>query len=572
MKNPPLQLLLIDADAIFRLGLSVALTSWEGMEVTAQADTPETALARLAEETPDIAILEPDFKSLASDGWQLCQQIRQQYPAVKICLLTAWQELPQLLAARASGVEGYCPKGTPIEEIVAILRQLAAAETNWQALAKIESGGELPRLLPARPQQWLVRWRQSGLAEIEAELNKVEQQLTQTQLTLFNSLFWRGRRRELRAARWLVHQLLPVEVVTIPAFPSSEGKPPAPPNSIALSLVPASEFPPLSFAQSSNAALVFNNTLVKMQAGVVNLTKIPLEIDVLQPDKKRELLYIVLQQGKRNLEKLRFLKLESEKLLARKSLILQEIWQDSLHDFFDKYYNLPGVRDRYNLDTLILQELEIIPAEILAKIPLAAELFNYLLLEGELAVDGVAYRPEAPEARNRAELLLQNVIIQIANGVMAFILNNFSEVEAIKQALYQPSLLSSREIARFRNNLSWRYRVEKYWQEPKAIFESQYRLFTFNSKGIKTTTIYASRQEELQQLRGIAGAVTLALETRDALSPRLRAIVSFVGNGLVYILTQVIGRGLGLIGRGIIQGIGNSLQDTRYGKNSEPGK
>ncbi|MEG4329441.1 DUF3685 domain-containing protein, partial [Microcoleus sp. herbarium5] len=37
--------------------------------------------------------------------------------------------------------------------------------------------------------------------------------------------------------------------------------------------------------------------------------------------------------------------------------------------------------------------------------------------------------------------------------------------------------------------------------------------------------------------------------------------------GVVYVLTQVIGRGIGLIGRGIIQGIGNSLQDSKFGKN-----
>jgi hypothetical protein len=56
------------------------------------------------------------------------------------------------------------------------------------------------------------------------------------------------------------------------------------------------------------------------------------------------------------------------------------------------------------------------------------------------------------------------------------------------------------------------------------------------------------------------------LEIRDAIAPRLRATVSFVGSGLVYILTQVIGRGIGLIARGIIQGIGSSWQDLRTDK------
>ncbi|MCY7381758.1 MAG: DUF3685 domain-containing protein, partial [Microcoleus sp. CAN_BIN18] len=49
--------------------------------------------------------------------------------------------------------------------------------------------------------------------------------------------------------------------------------------------------------------------------------------------------------------------------------------------------------------------------------------------------------------------------------------------------------------------------------------------------------------------------------------PRVRAVISLLGAAVVYVLTQVIGRGIGLVGRGIIQGIGNSLQDGKFGKN-----
>jgi len=61
--------------------------------------------------------------------------------------------------------------------------------------------------------------------------------------------------------------------------------------------------------------------------------------------------------------------------------------------------------------------------------------------------------------------------------------------------------------------------------------------------------------------------LTLVLETRDAIAPRVRAVISLLGAAVVYVLTQVIGRGIGLIGRGIIQGIGNSWQDSKFRKN-----
>jgi hypothetical protein len=56
------------------------------------------------------------------------------------------------------------------------------------------------------------------------------------------------------------------------------------------------------------------------------------------------------------------------------------------------------------------------------------------------------------------------------------------------------------------------------------------------------------------------------LELKDAISPRLKSAIGLLGNGFVYVLTNVIGRGIGLIGRGVVQGIGNAWQD-RNSKN-----
>jgi hypothetical protein len=47
-------------------------------------------------------------------------------------------------------------------------------------------------------------------------------------------------------------------------------------------------------------------------------------------------------------------------------------------------------------------------------------------------------------------------------------------------------------------------------------------------------------------------------------APRVRSAISFMGNGVIYVLTEVIGRGIGLVGRGVIKGIGNVWQDGRF--------
>jgi Protein of unknown function (DUF3685) len=160
----------------------------------------------------------------------------------------------------------------------------------------------------------------------------------------------------------------------------------------------------------------------------------------------------------------------------------------------------------------------------------------------------------------------------VANAVIQPLLNRFADRELIKQTFYDRSLISSREIARFRNNLSWKYRRGELVDEPIAIFESRYDLFVLSDMGIKKICIYSPRRQELEQLRGIGLAVTIASELRDAIAPRLRGIIGWVGKGLVYVLTQVLGRGIGLIVRGIIQGVGSALQETRFGKGTERGK
>jgi hypothetical protein len=108
--------------------------------------------------------------------------------------------------------------------------------------------------------------------------------------------------------------------------------------------------------------------------------------------------------------------------------------------------------------------------------------------------------------------------------------------------------------------------LERLYLEPKNIFESQYKLFTMTGRGIRQTLIYAPRTTELTDLSGLPYVVTLVLETRDAVAPRLRSVLSFMGNSVVYLLTELLGRGIGLVGRGVLKGLGNVWQDPRAGR------
>jgi len=295
----------------------------------------------------------------------------------------------------------------------------------------------------------------------------------------------------------------------------------------------------------------------------------PLETDILRADKKCELFYLILRKLELLLDDLRFSQVPLDRLPDMRSQLLLDLWQATSVDFFGRYTTVSVRGGDIEIVNDLLLDVNLVRTEILARIPLFAELLAHLLYQAPLVIDGISYAAGNPAALRRAEALLSHTVIQLANAVVQPLLNRFADVEAVKQIFYDRRLISSREIERFRNDLSWRYRLQRLFAEPRDIFESQYCLLMICDRGIQAETIYSPRRDELEQLVGIPLVVTLVLETRDAIAPRLRSAVSFVGSGIVYVLTEVVGRGIGLVGRGILKGVGNVVQDGRYTRNGE---
>ena len=563
MTNDKIKLVLIDNDTIFRLGLSAALEPFADLEITNQATTA-TALEIISQQQqddfPDLVVLGLDENSQADSptSLELCQKLTQEYPHLPILLLSQSLSVAQTATARQWGVNGYCPKSIEITELIVALRQVAAGKVYWhqpinpsnQELATTDNTLPIYIRVPKLP-PWFFQQQQRGLTQIEQQLAAIEKKLQDEYLSVANQVFWRGRQRELLTAYWLVKKIGKQKSSSVIEKPKIVEK------KLDISTL-SSQYKTQPQALVSSDFLL-DNLLAKIESGLANLTGLPLEIEILIPEKQKELLYLVSQQFEKILEELRLLKIAPEELSARKKLILRDLWQSSTIDFLGRYYHFPQKDNQSSMIDILMEEAGVVEQNTLGQIPFFVDLCSYFLFSQPLAIDNIPYRPNSPEAMARSEILLHNLIIQVANGVVQFLLNNFSQIESIKYSLFSQKFFSSRAIAKFRNNLSWRTRSQELFMEPQAIFESRYYLYIISGNGIRQISIYAPRQDELNQLEGVQWAVTMALETRDALAPRLKGVLSFVGGGVVYFLTQVIGRGLGLIGRGIIQGIGNSL-------------
>ncbi|BAS57815.1 MULTISPECIES: DUF3685 domain-containing protein [Leptolyngbya] len=541
--------MLVEQDPVFRSGLLNCLSRFAEFRVVAEAETIPTAWRNLTELARD----ELDAV-LIGIGGEFAQQVKAQYPDLPVLVIEPLAER-ELLAAFQAGIEGYCPKGSSISEFVAAVRQITTGQNYWrsQVLDQI-------RLVSSRSQSVSIlkvirqNWRLSGLGQIEAALNEINAQLKSTSLSNLDRAFLAGRRRELKAAQWLIQKTLPAEEIaptprTIVPVESSL-------TVSAQEIEPVLEMPRPKAWQGE----LCDRIAAKLQSNLENLTDIPLEIDILKLEKKRELFFIILRQFEDLLDELRFSQLLPDQFAAKQSHILRDLWQAIVMQFFGRYSTIRVKNRDFEIVATLLEEGNTVQTEILDKIPLVQEIFEHLLFETPLIVDQMQHEIGTIEARDRALDLLENLIIQLANATIQPLLNRFATLEAIKQGFYDRRLLSTREIERFRNDLSWRVRSERLFSEPKAIFESRYRLFVLEEYGINRIVIYSPRTEELAELSGLQLAVTLALETRDAISPRLRSVIAFLGSGIVYVLTEVIGRGIGLIGRGILKGIGKSVR------------
>ncbi len=565
MSNRPLRLLLLNPDPIFRLGLKIALETIPHIQVVADAETDTVVWQILAQ----IALKDSEHINLVVwalgtgryshhqplDG-QFYQQLKSLYPELPVLLLSSFPQPELLLTARKLGLKGYCPKDAPLSELVTAMQEVASGGDYWFDEMNIISPSTVsPLLLPNRltkiASQLQQNLRLSGIRQIDTNLTKVTAQLKIPGLTLIDQVILTGQRRELLAARWLLTKLLGEPGQPSPFFTSTDNVPRMPDVNHAIMPSDISIINPRALQ-----SVLFASCVSKLQFSLQNLTDIPLEIDILREDKKRELFYIILQKLSLELDEIRDSQIELEQIGELRNTILTDLWQMTINDFFGKFARVKVDDRQIEVVNLLLRNGKIVQIEILDKIPLVMELFSYLLFQRDLQVDNNYYLAGSNEAKNQALLILENLLIQIANGVIQPLLNYLADLETIKQNFYSRKLISTREIERFRNDLSWKYRWHYYVNEAQAIFESRYEMLVLTSRGIAKTSIYAPRSQELVRLRGIPLLVTLILEFRDAIAPRLKSLLAFLGSGIVFILTQVIGRGLGLIGRGILQGIG----------------
>lgn len=609
-QTQPLQFMLADTDPIFRVGLKACLEAVPDIQIVAEAEDPAQVLQLFstqpeADTSPDVdpqsldlLILDISRAADTEANGLLCQQLKRRYPHLALFVLSATVEPDQLTKLWQVGVEGFCRKGSvDTPTLIQQLRQASQGQRVWDSAQKaqaqiVQQPAATPQIATQNVTAFtLLRqvFMQTGLKQIEQTLEQLQSRRQGEALTQWQRTINEGRERELQTVSWLVRQYMerqsddsdeePLE----PEEPAFSWANVDPWETDELTAVPSriteiSDGGDLA-AQPEITTVLLDGLLAKLPTSLSNRTQDPLEIDILKAQKRQDLFLIVLKQFETVVEDLSYSQVTRSQLVSKRAKLLQDLWLGSTADFFGKYLTIPlsssvntqGLED-IEIVSVLQQDQAIVEAEILNKIPLVTELLDHLLFKAPLLVDNTLSAVGSPEAMLQAEALLSNLVVSVANGVLQPLLNRFATNEAIKQSFYDRSLISTRDIERFRNALSNHYRSRRLFKEPTEIFESQYGLIVFSEAGLQKIAVYGSRDQELKQLQGTRFFVTLALEGRDAIAPPLQATFTFLGRGVVYILTQVVGRGLGLIGRGILQGVGGTWQDIFVSRKSHQEK
>lgn len=127
MGQTPIRVLLADDHAVVRKGIRDFLEEDSGIRVVGEASDGEQALALVAREQPDIALLDIQMPRL--NGLETARRLRKEFPKVRLLMLTAYEDEPYIIAALREGVSGYLLKTASSEELVHAVQAVAAGET-----------------------------------------------------------------------------------------------------------------------------------------------------------------------------------------------------------------------------------------------------------------------------------------------------------------------------------------------------------------------------------------------------------------------------------------------------------
>lgn len=136
MSSAAIEILLVEDDELFRLGLRTRLEQEPGLNIIAEAEDGETAIELTNRHPLDLVLLDIGLPGIG--GIEACRQIKQQHPNLPILVLTSHSQKSLITKLIEVGAQGYCLKGIVAEKLVLAIRSVAAGASWWDEIATRE--------------------------------------------------------------------------------------------------------------------------------------------------------------------------------------------------------------------------------------------------------------------------------------------------------------------------------------------------------------------------------------------------------------------------------------------------
>jgi len=392
---------------------------------------------------------------------------------------------------------------------------------------------------------WLLT---SGLSQINRDLHKIDHMIEKQSINTFYLFILIGRRRELLTAKRLILWLWgPLEVLIE--------------SPVKNNIKPINKYnTDITIKNSSSKELwkvIYKRVNERIQDDLINSTDELVALYSLNSFKRHNLLKTLLQEFSIIINKLDSMNDQEERFEDILQSITPELRANTLRNFIDSYDHLLKNGVEVSISDFLVDnaQLDILDDEL----PSISLIIDPILNNKPIQIDGEYISTEDPRCVIQLEMLILNWILRTAEIVGEEIISSCSEWPELRKYFLNKELVSTRELERKRNHINTKNQIQNLFRKPVRLYESKRLYYTVKNNIIEKIIIFEPRDDELKKLDWAQRQIAFIIELRDALAPQVQAIIQYLGDLIVLILTKVVGRSIGLIGRGIAQGMGRNL-------------
>ncbi|MEM6885856.1 MAG: response regulator transcription factor [Verrucomicrobiota bacterium] len=119
-----IRVMVVDDNAILRLGLTETISMEPGMELVGDASNAEDAIEMVRKLKPDVVTM--DYQMPGASGVECTAQIMDEFPETHVILLSVFDSEEDIWKAKEAGVKGYLTKKAgEVEDVIEAIQEVA---------------------------------------------------------------------------------------------------------------------------------------------------------------------------------------------------------------------------------------------------------------------------------------------------------------------------------------------------------------------------------------------------------------------------------------------------------------